>query len=190
MIGQRRRRQRVQPRRREIGAQIGQQQAHRAQDAGIARHQDAADLQLLRQPRGVQRAGAAERHQRVVARIVAALHADHADRARHVGGDDGDDALRGRHRIQAQRRRQPLDRRARQVLAHRHAAAEQMRRVQRLQHDIGVGDRRFGIAARRSRPARDRRRHCAARPSAGRRYRHRRSSRRRRRPCGCPASAP
>ena len=59
----------------EIGAQVGQQQAHGAQDAGIARHQDAADVQLARQPRGMQRPGAAERHQGVVARIMAALHA-------------------------------------------------------------------------------------------------------------------
>ena len=35
-----------QPRRREVGAQVGQQQAHGAQDAGIARHQHAADLEL------------------------------------------------------------------------------------------------------------------------------------------------
>ena len=47
-----------------------------------------ADVELARQPRRVQRPGAAEGDQRVVARIMAALHADHADRLRHVGGDD------------------------------------------------------------------------------------------------------
>ena len=87
---------RQQPRHGEVGAQVGQQQAHGAEDAGIGRHQHAAHVELARQPRGVQRPRAAERHQRVVARIVAALHRDHADRPRHVGGDDREDALRGR----------------------------------------------------------------------------------------------
>ncbi len=45
---------------REIRPQIGQQQAHGAEDAGIAGHQDAADIQLARQPRRVQRPRAAE----------------------------------------------------------------------------------------------------------------------------------
>ena len=65
----------MQPRGGEIRAQIGQQQPHGAEDAGIARHQDARDVELAREPRRVQRPGAAERDQRVVARIVAALHA-------------------------------------------------------------------------------------------------------------------
>ena len=65
--------------------------------------------------RGVQWAGATERHQRVVARIVPALHADHPDGARHVGADDGNDALRGRHRVHVERRCQPLDRRDQEI---------------------------------------------------------------------------
>ena len=117
----------MQPRRREVGAQVGQQQAHGAQDAGIARHQDAADLQLPRQPRGMQRPGAAERHQRVVARIVAALHGDHADRARHVGGDDREDALRGLPwHAEAQPARPAARSPLGQILPDRHAPAQQM----------------------------------------------------------------
>ena len=76
----------------------------RAEDAGIARHEDAADVELARQPRRVQRPGAAEGHQRVVARIVAALHADDPDRPRHVGGDDREDALRRRHHVRGRAR--------------------------------------------------------------------------------------
>ena len=34
----------------EVGAQVGQQQAHGAEDPGIGRHQHAADLELARQP--------------------------------------------------------------------------------------------------------------------------------------------
>ncbi len=105
-----------------------------------------ADVQLARQPCGMQRPGAAERDQRVVARVVAALHADDPDRARHVGGHDRDDALRGRHHVQPERSaRRPIASLG-QVLPHGHAAAEQDTRVQRLQHDVGVGDRRLRVA--------------------------------------------
>ena len=100
-----------------------------------------------RQPRGVQRAGAAERHQRIVARIVAALHRDHPDRPRHVGGDHRDDALRRRHQAEAERRGEPRDRCQREIPPDRHAPAQQMRRIERLQHDVGVGHRRFVVAA-------------------------------------------
>ena len=106
------------------------------------------DVELAREPRGMQRPGAAERDQRVVARIVAALHRDDADRPRHVGGDDGDDALRRRH--QRPCRAAPPAARSRpraRSWPHRHAAAEQMRRVQRLQHDVGVGHGRLVVAA-------------------------------------------
>ena len=71
----------------------------------MTRHQHARDLQLAREPGGVQRPGAAERDQRVVARIVAALDGDDADRPRHVGGDDADDALGGRRHVEPQPRR-------------------------------------------------------------------------------------
>ena len=51
----------------------------------------------------MQRTGAAERHQAEVARIVAALHRHHADRAHHVGVGDGQDAARRRVQRQTQR---------------------------------------------------------------------------------------
>ena len=75
-----------------------------------------------------------------------ALHRDDADGLRHVGGDDRDDALRGLHQPKAELLRQLADRLLREILVDRHAAAEQIARVERLQHDIGVGDGRLGIA--------------------------------------------
>lgn len=92
----------------------------------------------------MQRPGPAEGDQRVVARVMPALDADDADGLRHVGGDDRDDALRRRHQVEAEFIRQPADRMFRQALVDRHASAEQMRRVQGLEHDIGVGDGGFG----------------------------------------------
>jgi hypothetical protein len=35
----------------------------------------------------------------------------------------------------------------RKILPHRHAPAEQIRRVERLEHNIGVGHRRLDVAA-------------------------------------------
>ena len=138
--------ERQQPRGGEVRAQIGEQQPHGAQDAGIAWHQNALDVELPGQARRVQRAGAAESHQRIVARIVAALHRDHPDGFRHIGGHDRDDALRRLHHPEAELLREAADRRLGQVVAHRHAAAEQVARIERLQHDIGVGDGGLGIA--------------------------------------------
>ena len=75
------------------------------------------------------------------------MHADDADCARHVGGDDRDDAIRSSHRIHAQRRRETVDRRSRKIAAHLHATSEEVRRVQGLQDDVGVGDCRVVITA-------------------------------------------
>jgi len=40
---------------------------------------------------------------------MAALHADHADRPRHIGGHDGNDTLRSGQRIHAQSCREAID---------------------------------------------------------------------------------
>ena len=78
--------ERQQPGHGKISAQIGEQKTHGAQDARIARHQDALDVELPGEACGVQRARPAERHQRIVARVMAALHRDHPDGLGHVGG--------------------------------------------------------------------------------------------------------
>ena len=72
----------------------------------------------------MQRARAAERHQRVVARIMPALHRDDADGLGHVGGDDRDDALRRLHQPEAKLVRKLSDGILRKVVTHRHAAAQ------------------------------------------------------------------
>ena len=76
-------------------AQVGDDQPLRAQDARRGRHQRAADAEALRDVGRVQRPGAAERQQREVARIVAALDRHRADRPHHVGDHDAENAVRG-----------------------------------------------------------------------------------------------
>ena len=117
-----------QPGRGKIGAQVGQEEAHGAQNARIARHEHAPDLELAREPRRVKRAGAAERHHGVVARIVAALDRNDPDRTGHVGGDDGQDTLRRFHKAEAELAGETPDRLLGKILPHRHAPAQQMRR--------------------------------------------------------------
>ena len=51
------------------------------------------------------------------------------DRARHIGGDHGNDALRGGKRIDTQPSRNAVDRRLRKIRSNGHAAAQQLRRV-------------------------------------------------------------
>ena len=95
----------------------------------------------------MQRSRATERDQSVIARVVASLHADHADCARHVGRDHGDDALRCSQRIHAQHRCQAVYCCFREIPAHLHTSSQEMRRVQGLQDHIGIGDRRLVVAA-------------------------------------------
>ena len=60
---------------------VGHQHSIGAERAGIARNENAADAEFGRDPSGDRRAHAAERHQRELARIVAALDRDRAHRA-------------------------------------------------------------------------------------------------------------
>ena len=71
----------------------GQKKAHGAKNAGSARDEDATDLKLPRKACRMQGAGATKCDESIVARIVTTLDRDHPDRARHVGGDHGNDAL-------------------------------------------------------------------------------------------------
>ena len=98
--------------------------------------------------RAMQRAGAAEGDQRVVARIDALLDGARADGVGHVGVDHGEHALgrlavgRGRARAASS----PITRRGGD-LVERHAAAQEVLAVEPAQHDIGVGHRRRVAAA-------------------------------------------
>ena len=79
---------------------------------------------------------------------------------------------------------------ARGLGVERHAAAEEVVRVDAAEHQVGVGDGRLGAAAAVAGRARAWRRRSAGRRAACRPCRSRRSSRRRRRWCGCRSSAP
>ena len=79
----------------EVAAAVGHRQPQRRQHAGSARAQHPPDLELLGDPGGVHRAGAAERHQRVLARIDAALDGDDAQRSHHLAVCDPHDPLGG-----------------------------------------------------------------------------------------------
>ena len=94
----------------------------------------------------MQRARAAEGDERVVARIMAALDADHPDGPGHVGGDNGDDPLRRRHHVETKRLSEPSDGGLSEVAADRHAPAQKVGRVEGLEDDVGVGDGRLGAA--------------------------------------------
>ena len=95
----------------------------------------------------MQRSGAAERHQREVARVVAALDRHHADRAHHVVVDDGENAARCRHRLDTERLGDPGDDGAtRRLDIELEAAAEQLGR-QMAEHEMRIGDGRLDAAA-------------------------------------------
>src|SRR6516165_10667765 len=75
----------------------------------MARHQYTADIELDGEPCGVQWSRTTKRDQSIVTRVMAALHANDPDRARHIGGDHGNDALRGGQGIDAQLGREKVD---------------------------------------------------------------------------------
>ena len=87
----------------QVVAQIGEQLAQRAQDAGSRRNDEPPDLQLARDRRAVHRPGAAERHQRALARVVAALDRYDADAAHDVGVRHAKHTHRSRNDIDAER---------------------------------------------------------------------------------------
>ena len=79
-----------------VVAQVGRQQAERRGEARERRHDHLAHLEQRRDLDRVQRPGAAERHQRVLARVEAALDRHAADRVGHVGVEQRQHALRRR----------------------------------------------------------------------------------------------
>ena len=88
-----------------ILAHVGQQHAERREVRRQIRHDHGRNLQVARDLHGVQRTGAADRDEREVARIVAALDRDAAHGERHLGDGDLHDAVRDLGRVHAQRLR-------------------------------------------------------------------------------------
>ena len=148
---------------RELVAEARDQVAQRAQQARRGRHDHREGAHQLRDRVGVQRAGAAEGHERELARVVAALHADHAQRAGHVLVDDPQDAVGGLLEAEPHRVGDLLHRGLRRLDVERHLAADQVRR-EMAEHDVGVGHGRLG-----RRPGRRRRARARRPPTAGRR---------------------
>ena len=180
---------------RKIVADVGDRAAHRAEHAGIGRHEHRADADLADQRGAVQRSGAAEGDQGEIARIEALLDRDQPDAPGHALVDDGEDRLGGRPRRPgraARRARRPRGARPRGRARSRSPCRRSgCRRSMRPSTTIRVGDGRLGAAAADSRPGpgpapalrgptcenaaaidatrccRRRRRWCARRSSAG-----------------------
>ena len=122
-----------------VVAQVADQEAHGRGDAGVRRHDHLGDAQHVGDLGAVQRARAAERHQRIVARVDALL--------------DGSDRMAlamlalitvitpsaASRSVKPELARQLADHAARRHLVERHAAAQEVAAVEAAQHDVGVG---------------------------------------------------
>ena len=140
---------------------------------------------------GVQRAGSAERHERQLARVDAALDRHDAHGLGHRGARHAGDARGGLLEPEAELVRQRAHRALGGRAVEPHAAGERRVLVEVAEQQVGVRHRRLARRRARSRPARGRPPPSAAPRAARRPRRARRSSRRRRRPCGRrPSAAP
>ena len=140
--------------------------AERAQHPRRRRHDHRPRPGQPAQRVGVQRARAAERDEREVARVEALLHGHEAQAAEHVLVDDVDDARRrGLHGLQAHRVGDGRDGGPGGVDVERDLAARQRRR-EVAEHHVGVGDGRVGAALAVRGRDRDRRRRTAGRRAA------------------------
>ena len=133
---------------RELRFQVRHQQPQGRKHARTGRHQYGPHAEKARQRPTVQRARAAERQERELARIMAAFDRDEPDRADHVVVDDRKDAARGRIDAHAERLGDaPAHGAMRRLLIEGEAAAEQEGR-QVPEHEMRVGDGRLVAAAR------------------------------------------
>ena len=125
----------------EVMSHVGDDATERRGHAGIGRDQRRLQPDLLHQRAGVQSPASAERHQREIARIVAALDRDQADRAGHAAVGNTHDRLGGSDRVEAQRladmtARWPPSppRHSRRV----EPAADRPFRIDASEHDVGI----------------------------------------------------
>ena len=132
---------------RDLETQIGRQHAPGRQHRRDARHDDPREAELAGDVGRVQPGGAAEGEEREAARIDAAAHRDEPHPLGHVGVDDAMDALAPRPagRCRARAAIGSTARLGRGAVEPR-AAAEEARRVEVAEHEIGVGDGRGGAA--------------------------------------------
>src|SRR5439155_27306524 len=122
--------------------------SERGSDAGSERNGHATDPEAPREPRAVDRSGAAERHARESAGILASTDRDDADRAFHRERDDLVDAPRRVHHRHAERLRdRPLDRAHGRLTIQTTRAAEEVAGIEIPEHEIGVRHGRLVTAA-------------------------------------------
>ena len=128
---------------RELVAEVGDEVADRAEQAGRRRDDHRERAHDLRHRVRVQRPGAAVGDERELARVVAALDGDEPQRTGHVLVDDREDPLGGLlDRGEAHRVGDRLHGRPRRLDVELHLAAEQPRR-QVAEDDVRVGDGRL-----------------------------------------------
>ena len=172
-----------------VAPALGGEQAERREHPARPRAEDPLHPELGGDRGRVHRPGAAEGHQREVARVDSALDRDDAQGAHHLGVRDPHDALGRGERLEPELVREPRDRGLRRVLVELDAAGQLRGRAEVAEHQVRVGDRRLGAAAPVAGRPRLRPRRARARPAARRRRRASRSSRRRPRPCARRPSA-
>ena len=123
------------------------QQAGGGEEAGSGRHDRTGHAQDGGKRAGVQWSTPSKSHHGEAARVVSALDRDDAQGTGHVGVDEADDAGGQVHGAQVQ----PLGKRGHsahgRVAIHRHGAAEQVRRVEPSEQQVGVRHRGIGAAA-------------------------------------------
>ena len=148
----------------ELVLDVRDQQAEGRQHARGARDQHGPDADLLGEAASVDRAGPAERDQREVPRVLAALDRDDPERLRHVRVDDAVDAEGGPGHVEPERAGDlRLHCRAREVGVEPDAAGEGLR-AQVTEDHARVRDRGLRGRRARSRPDRGGRRRSAVPP--------------------------
>ena len=110
------------------------------------RHDGAANTHIADQGARMERRGAAEGTQDEVTRIQAALDQDRTQRADHVGVDNAGDGKRRRFDRLTEGCRNLADRSACGRGIEFHAPAKEIVGVDAAEHEIGIGDCRFGPA--------------------------------------------
>ena len=127
--------------------EVGYQHALGAEDRRFARHEERADVELARDRRGVQRAGAAGDDEREVAWIEAAAHAHVAHPGRHRHADQVVDACRGLLDAELERRCERLERAHGGVAVESHPAVLEGRFAEVPQDQVGIRHGRLRAAA-------------------------------------------
>ncbi len=124
---------------------------------GARQHGDdhLADVELVGERRRLRRARSAIGDEGEIARIDAAANRYGADRIRHFGVDDVEDAFGHRLRREAEAFADRAHRRGRLVVIEAHRAAGEIGAVEAPEHEIGVADGRLDAAAPVARRTRD-----------------------------------